>query len=346
MIIIINAGGSGSRLWPLSTPDYPKHLLRFNGGNQSLLQSTYERVKDAGDDVFIITEKSHAHHVVEQLPDIPEENIIIEPARMSTGPCLLLAMRHVAKKHGEDMPVAMLWADHVVRDVEGFRDSIKHAAHMSRKHSKVVILGIEPTYANPNLGYIEKGKRLSEDNEKEVYELKRFKEKPSRDIAEEFVRSGDFLWNCGYAFAPVKVFVDTMQRYAPDFYADYQKLNEASDADLDDVYKTLTSIAIDYAFSEKVQDALTVPAAFDWLDVGNFGDLHTVSHHDDDGNAVKGDSVQIEEVSNSYIRNDTEHKVAVIGLDNVAVVMTEHGLVVANRNHAHRVGDVSKRFKK
>lgn len=341
MIAVINAGGSGSRLWPLSTPDYPKHLLKIGNNGHTLMQAAYDRVNGFADDIYVITEQGHAKHVTDQLPDLDKEHVIIEPARRGTASCLLLALDHIGERHGDDEPLVFMHADHVIRDVDGFRATVKHAAEVSVKEGSMVLLGVEPSFPSTGFGYIKKGPLVSSSGAREVFKIDSFKEKPDRVTAEKFVRDGHYLWNMGYFAAPLKVFVETMKQDAPKLHEGYNVLKDASDKQ--EAYLGLEDDAIDYALIEKATNLLVVPGTFDWMDVGNFQDLHTVEQHDDDGNAISGEFAT-ELVTNSYLHNDTDQKIAVIGLDNVAVVATEHGLVVTNRNHAHKVGDVSKKL--
>ena len=347
MISVINCGGSGTRLWPLSSKSYPKQFLYVANreGTESLLQGTYRRVKDVSDRVYFVTIPEYVDLVKEQIPGVEDDQIIIEPDRRNTGPSILLGVRKVKQNHGDDVPIGSIWADHVIHDKEGFEDSILHAGKSSVEHGKMVILGIEPTYPNTGLGYIQKGKRMTEREERPVFELDHFKYQPDRQTAEDWFASGDFLWNTGYSFASVNVFEDIMKKYSKDFYEDYQKLIDASDEELDEVYRAIDDITIDAAIFERNEESLTVPASFDWMDVGNFRDLHTTSHTDDDGNSVRGDNVEIEDISNCFIRNETDQKVAVVGIDDIAVVVTEHGIAVTSKSQAQKVGDLSKRFK-
>lgn len=343
MIALINAGGSGTRLWPLSTPEYPKHLLSLpNAGNGTLLQSSFDRVKGYVDDIFIITESSHADHVKDQLKELDSDHIIIEPARRGTASCLLLALDYIGQRYDEEVPLIMMHADHVIHDVESFRDSIQHASETSARFKAITLLGVEPNHPATGFGYIEKGERVSSEDEKEVHKVMSFKEKPDRKTAEQYLKEGHYLWNMGYFAAPISVFVETMKRDAPDMHKNYHSIKNAPDKHI--AYLGLNNVAIDYALMESAKNLVVVPGNFDWVDVGNFQDLYGISSHDDEGNSVQGQNIETEEVTNSFIRNDTEQKIAVIGLDNIAVVMTDHGLVISNRNHAQKVGDVSKRF--
>ncbi len=346
MIALINCGGSGSRLWPLSTPEYPKHLLKVshNPDDGTLLQETYNRVKDFVEDAYFITEAGHADEVKKQLGGVDDDHIIIEPARRGTASCLLIALDHVRERHDENTPLIFMHADHVIHDKEGFQETIAHAADSSIEFDAITLLGLEPTYPSTGFGYIEQGKRKSDEQEKDVHEVAMFKEKPDRKTAEKYVREGKYLWNMGYFAAPLRIFVETMKNDSQAMYKQYMSLVEADDKTA--AYLDFEDDAIDYALMEPASNLHVVPGNFDWIDVGNFQDLHSISPQDEDNNAVKGEGVEIEEVGNSFVRNDTDTKVAVVGLDNVAVVVTDNGILVTNRNYAHKVGDVSKRFRK
>lgn len=341
MIVVIIAGGSGTRLWPLSTHNYPKHLLRLTNEN-SLLQNTYSRVSKLTDPerIFVVSEASHSDHVVEQLSEVPEENILIEPARRGTASCFLLAMKAIKERGLDDQAIFFLWSDHIIRDLRGFATTARHAGELAEEKGRIVFVGVEPTYASTGLGYMEKGDRLP-DGFKQVFELKQFVEKPDKKTATHYFRSGDYLWNTGYLISTRSTLEREIKARNKRLWDDYQALLKSDDTEK--TYLGFESEAIDKALSEKVDDGLVVPAAFDWLDIGSFHDLHGVSEQDDDGNYNYGDNVELEQVSNSYVRNEQGLPVAVIGLDNVAVVATEHGILVTNKTYAQKVGEVSKR---
>lgn len=343
MIVVIIAGGSGTRLWPLSTHNYPKHLLRLTDEN-SLLQNTFGRVSKLTDPdhIFVVSEASHSDHVVKQLDGVPKENILIEPARRGTASCFLLAMNAIKERGLDDEAIFFLWSDHIVRDQRGFVTTAKQAGELAEQTGKIVFVGIEPTYPSTGLGYMEKGEKLK-DGFKNAFELKQFVEKPDKKTATHYFRSGDYLWNTGYLIATRSTLEREIKARNQRMWDGYQALQSGGDAT--ETYLGFESEAIDKALSEHVDDGLVVPATFDWLDIGSFHDLHGVSEQDDSGNYSYGDNVEMEQVSNSYVRNEQGLPVAVIGLDNVAVVATEHGILVTNKTYAQKVGEISKRFK-
>lgn len=344
MIVVIIAGGSGSRLWPLSTPDYPKHLLKLNG-DDSLVQSTYQRAKKIGDQVYIVTDASHAHHVKDQLPELNEDSIIIEAARRGTASCVIAGLERVAQHNSTSEPIAFIHADHYIRDVDGFRHSFRVANRISKRENRIVLVGAEPDYPATGFGYIEKGEIFDEDAF--IFNVKEFKEKPSYEVAKKYVKSGRYLWNCGYFVASIDTFLAAMKEHAPTMHEAYSRLSGAKNkAEYEETYLSFENTAIDYALIEKVSNLLVVPAAFDWMDIGSFGDLHKAVESDEKGNHINGTHIELEDVSNSYVRNDEGRPIAVIGLDNIAVINTPNGLLVTRKDLAQKVGDVGKRFNK
>lgn len=344
MISVIIAGGSGTRLWPLSTPDYPKHLLSLTG-SKALIQYVYARAQALGGPVYVVTEVSHAHHVQDQLKDLKKENFIIEPARRGTASCIVAALAHIGKHHDKDEPIAFIAADHYIRDTAGFKHSFELAAKASKKTGRIVLLGVEPDHPATGFGYIEKGDLCSDESY--VFDVKAFKEKPDHKTAQAYVESGNYLWNCSYFVGSATTFLKTMKRDAPQLLESYQKLVDAKDKQsFEKTYLDLENISIDYALIEKVKNLLVVPATFDWMDLGSYGDLHKAVGSDEQGNHIMGEGVEIAGVENSLIRNHEDKPVAVIGLDNVAVINTPHGLLVTRKDLAQSVGEISKRFNK
>jgi mannose-1-phosphate guanylyltransferase len=343
MIVVIIAGGSGTRLWPLSTPDYPKHLLKLDGDELSLLQHTYERAKLLTDKIYVVSEAGHIDHVKEQLSELADDRFIVEPARRGTANCIVAALAYIGKRDGSDEPLAFVHADHYIRDKEGFTHSFRAADEVCTSEKRIVLVGVEPDYPATCFGYIKKGELLKE--EPFAYNVHSFKEKPEFEVAKTYAASGKYLWNCGYFVGSVNTFSHSMQAYAPELYENYQKLTAALPETYKKTYLSFENAAIDYALMEKVPDLLVVPASFDWMDLGSFSDLHKAMGGDEKGNYMHG-KVEVEEVTNSLVNNQENKPVAVIGLDNIVVINTPDGVLIARKDLAQKVGEVSKRFKK
>ncbi len=342
MITVIIAGGSGTRLWPLSTHHKPKQILTLVN-NQSPLQEAYARASTVADSIYIVPESRLVEDIKTQFPELSDEQLITEPGLRGTASCYILALDYISRRHPSDEPIAFIWADHHVRDVAGFTDSFQLAADMTSRMKRLVTVGVEPTYPAA-LGYIERGEELDDSG---VYNVVSFKEKPEPKIALEYIESGRYLWNTGYYIGSVDTFLRTMQHHAPDLFTEYESLHAIEDVHSDEykqAYLAFENTTIDVALAEKTPDLLVVPARFDWLDIGNFKDLHEANPKDEIGNHVYGEGVHVNEVENTYIRNEEQKPVAVIGLDNVVVVNTPDGILVARKDLAHKVGDIAKKI--
>lgn len=342
MIAVIIAGGSGTRLWPLSTPNYPKHLLKVNGEKSSLLQHTYKRAKSLSSTVYVVSEIGHIHHVKDQLPELADDAFITEPARRGTASCVLAALAHIKQRHDSDEPIVFLPADHYIRDKVGFKHTFKLAAALSSETKRLVLIGIEPNYPATGFGYIKKGQLF--DEHRYVFEVASFEEKPGYDAALEYVNSGDYLWNCGCFVGSVETFTTAMQQHAPLLQAGYESLLNATPQTYEAAYLALENIAIDYALIEKLPGLLAVPATFDWMDLGSFADLAKAVAADKIGNHTFGPNIMLDEVQNSFVQNYTNTPVAVIGLDNCVVINTPEGIVITRKDLSQKVGDISKRL--
>lgn len=341
MIAVIIAGGSGTRLWPLSMPHYPKHLLNLTN-EKSLLQNTFERAGMVADNIFIVSEASHIDEVYAQLPGLAKDNIIVEPGRRGTASCIIAALAKIRSSQPADEPIIFMHADHHIRDAQGFMDTVLRAGRYSMKYRKLVLLGGEPTYASTGFGYIERGDKAGDGAP--IYKVKSFKEKPDHLTAKRYLATGRYLWNMGYFVAPLAVFEVNIEQSAPQLWDNYQKLLAAPDAAVQaQTYLNFTSEPIDTALIEKIDDLLVTPGNFDWIDIGSYPDIHQVSQQDEAGNTLIG-TVETDGVTNSFIRNDGDVPVAVIGLDNIAVVSTPNGILVTSKGHAQKVGDVAKRL--
>lgn len=343
MIVVIIAGGSGTRLWPLSTPEYPKQLLKLTN-KKSMVQNTYERAKHIAKDIYVVPDISHAHHIKEQLPQLDDEHFVVEPGRRGTANCIVAALAHISKRHGADEPIAFISTDHHIRDVEGFAHSFGLAAEVSAAKKEIALVGIEPTYPATGFGYIERDGEVSGFNN--VHNVASFKEKPDFKTAKGYMSNGRYLWNCGYFVGSLNTFLGEMKQYAPELKKHYDKLvviDDPNSKKYSDTYQSFTNDSIDYALIEKASHLIVVPATFDWVDLGSFKDLHGAIELDEKSNYVQG-NVHVTDLENAYVRNEEDKPVAIIGLDNIVVVNTKDGILVARKDLSQQVGDIAKKI--
>jgi mannose-1-phosphate guanylyltransferase len=344
MITVIIAGGSGTRLWPLSTPSYPKHLLSLVG-EDSILQMTFKRAKRLGESVYVVTEASHSDHVKTQLAELSDDAFIIEPGRRGTAHCIIMALDYVARRHDHDEPIAFISADHNIRDTAGFARSFSVAGKISAEKREITLIGIEPTFPATGFGYIERDGVVDADSG--VYGVQSFKEKPDYNTAQQYVSTGNYLWNCGYFVGSVNTFLNETRRSSSELQASYDTLAGIADPtspEYNDAYLALDNQVIDIALIEKAQKLTVVAASFDWMDVGSFKDLHDVVEKDEQGNYARGENIHALDVENVYIRNEEAKPIAVIGVDNIVVVNTPDGILIARKDVSHRTGEVAKKL--
>ena len=345
MITVIIAGGSGTRLWPLSTSHQPKQLLALTG-SRTMVQQAYDRAIRLGSTVYVVTEASHARALREQLPELPDEAFLIEPGRRGTAHCIIFALDYISRRHDRNEPVAFIHSDHHVRDINGFVRSFHTAGYISQENSEICLIGIEPTFPSTGFGYIERDGVI--DDSAGVYNVQSFKEKPDFETANRYVDSGNYLWNCGYFVGSVDTFVREMESSAPDLKNSYDTLSSIEQhggAEYSDAYLALDNQVIDVALIEKSNKLAVVAASFDWMDIGNFKDLHDVVTKDESGNYIHGDNVHTIDIAEAYIRNEEPDKpIAVIGLDNIVVVNTADGILVARKDVSAKCGDIAKKL--
>lgn len=343
MVSVIIAGGSGSRLWPLSTPEYPKHLLKI-GSENSLIKNTYNRAKGISKEVYIISDISHAHHIKKQIKDIDDKHLLVEPGRKGTANCIIFALSKLLNDISHDEPIVFLSADHHIKDIEGFNHSFNTAASISKESQRIVLVGVEPDYPATGFGYIQKDGIFDEHNF--VFNVDSFKEKPDFDTAQEYVSSGNYLWNCGYFVGTINAFKQALEEYSPKLNKAFNTLNDSTEENFNQNYLSLESDSIDYALIEKSKDLLVVPASFDWMDLGTFEDIHKAVEKDVNSVHISGRNIITESVDNSYIFNESDKPVIVIGVDNVAVVNTDKGLLVLRKDHSQKVKEAVNKIPK
>ncbi len=342
MIAVILAGGSGSRLWPLSTPDKPKHLMSVNGSS-TLLQDTLDRAAVFADDIYVVTDISHSKLVAGQLKGrIDEDHIIVEPDRRGTASAIVLALATLESLHGPDMPVCFMHADHYITDKQAFAESVEKAISAARKHQSIALIGVEPDYPATGFGYIKKSKQLSGG----AFGVAGFEEKPDLDTAQEYLSSSKYVWNLGLFAAPIDIFIKEMDSHAKHLHLGHKQLSDHIKAgrDYSDTYKSMINEAIDTALIEKSSNLVVVPAGFDWLDIGSYKDLHEVLPKTDEyGNTIEGQVVAID-AKDSIIMEQTGVPLAILGLDDVVVVSTDKGILICSKEYSQRIKEATEQM--
>jgi mannose-1-phosphate guanylyltransferase len=337
---LIMAGGVGSRFWPRSKEKKPKQLLRVVGNN-TMIQDTVKRLEGLVENknIIVITNKIQKMRVKEQLPQLPEENIIDEPFGKNTAACIGLASVLIKAKN-DDAVMITLPADHLIKDDELFRQCLSNAADFAYKSKGLVTIGITPTRPETGYGYIQYDDAKIEND---IYKVLAFAEKPNISIAREFVESGDFLWNSGIFIWRVDAIYNEMKKHLPDLTEGLEKIEKTIgtpdfEKQLVQVYGQLKSISIDYGVMEKSKIVYLTKADFYWNDVGNWEAVYDVSEKNEEGNVIVGD-VYSEKSFSSYIFSPRKFTAA-IGIENLIIINTNEALLVCHRNNAQDVRDV------
>jgi mannose-1-phosphate guanylyltransferase len=342
MVIVIIAGGSGTRLWPLSQGNHPKHLLSLTN-EHSMLQNTYKRSRLLSETVYVVTEASHSDEVAQQLPELKTHQLIVEPGRRNTASCVILALARVQAHHDQHEEVVFLHADHHIIDQEGFAQTVRAAAAASARERAIALIGLRPTYPATGFGYIQSGETVLTEEGLPVHKVTSFKEKPAYEVAERYLKAGNYLWNLGLFAAPLGVWTDQFEQYAPYHYQAYLGLKDAiNEAAATEQYLALESAPIDTALIEKTSHLIVVPGSFDWADIGSFFDLHNILQDKQNGNAIKG-NIHMIDCEDSMIHG-TDKPVIAIGLSGIIVVDTPDGLLVCSKEQSQLVGELSKKL--
>ena len=343
---LVMAGGKGTRFWPESTGKKPKQYLNLIS-EESLLEETLQRF-----DRFIVKENRFVVTVKDQEKlckaatqgKINKHGIIFEPVGRNTGPCILMSLAHLLQNGvNHDDVVAIVPADHVILNKKGFHSTMKKAADFSHKNQQIVTIGITPNFPHTGFGYIQKGKLLNE----EAFKVSRFKEKPHYELATEYVKSGQYLWNAGMFVAPIKVFLEEFAKNAPEMFEHFEALMKAvkTPSQMKRVYEKLPSDSVDYAIMEKSDRIAVMPANFDWNDLGSWDALSSVIDETHGNTVVKSDG--------AFFLNSTDNVVfapdkfvALINMDKHIVVVNDKVVLVAPVSDAQEIKKVVENLKK
>jgi len=337
---VIMAGGSGTRLWPLSRAAHPKQFLRLHG-EDTMLQATVKRLSGLDIQASItICNEEHRFFVAEQLREIDKlGSIILEPVGRNTAPAIALA----ALTAKDDPLLLVLAADHVIQDEDAFREAVIRAIPLAEA-GKLVIFGIVPTQPHTGYGYIKRGKDIGEG-----FEVDAFVEKPSSDVAQDYFSSGDYCWNSGMFLFRASTYLEELKKFRPDILEQCQGSVMDVKTDLDflridkDMFESCPAESVDYAVMEKTSHAVVVPMDAGWSDIGSWSSLWDISEKDSEGNSTHGDVI-LHNTRNSYVKSDNK-LVAVIGVDDLVVVSTKDALMVAHKDSVQDVKMITESLK-
>lgn len=337
---VVMAGGVGSRFWPRSREKMPKQFLKIFS-EKTLIQETINRVTKLVDkeNIFIVTNKIHKNEIKNQLPDIPHDNIIIEPFGRNTAACIGLASILI-HNFQPDAVTIVLPSDHMIRDEDAFISVIKKAVSFAYENKCLVTIGIQPTRPETGYGYIQRDEKEIQEN---IFKVKTFAEKPNYQTAKRFLASGEFFWNSGIFIWRVDVILEEIKKHMPELYQGLEKIQRSLlkkdfQKQVELVYGMLKSISIDYGVMEKSDKVYVVLGNFGWSDVGSWEEVYQLNNKDENGNAVYGECFLID-VKNSYIYSQNKFT-AILGLENIIVINTEDALLVANRTYTQDVKKV------
>ncbi len=337
---LILAGGSGERFWPLSRRNRPKQLLRLVS-ERTLLEETVARLEGfvPTEHILILTNIEQEKGVRDLLEGFPKQNIIAEPAKRDTAAAVALGAGWVAARDHSATMLA-LPADHVIADRAAFQETMKTAAAAAEETGALVTIGIKPTWACPGFGYIEQGEpvRLRSGGKIAVHRVVRFREKPNVDLAESFLRKGNFRWNAGMFVWSVPTVLSEFNRHAPELADFISQVRSPKDLDkvLHERFAKLPRISFDYAIMEKTEHVLVVEASFDWDDVGSWQAVAHYFKKDEHGNAANGALTALDS-SDNIIFNDGETTIALLGVHNLIVVRTGDAILICHRHQAEKI---------
>ncbi len=344
--VVILAGGSGTRLWPRSREKHPKHLLTLHG-KQSLLQSTFHRVRQLTPEVYVATERSQVDLIREQLPDLPADHFIIEPSRRGTASALGLAAVMIARREPGATMISV-HADHYVGDDEpAYLRTLESEAEWAEAARALVTVGLEPPYPSTAFGYIRVGERAEGPARTPAFKVDAFVEKPDLRTAEAYLRAGGYRWHLGLFSWQVDVLFAEMARHAPALYGGLARvgdaLQRADQRAAESAYLALPVEAIDYAVLERTRNLLMVSSQFEWHDVGSWADLHDILEQDGAGNFVEGDSILID--SRNCMIHSPRKLVAAVGLEGMVVIETEDAILICPKARSQDVRQIVERLK-
>lgn len=341
--LVIMAGGVGSRFWPMSTPQKPKQFIDVLGTGSSLLQLTVDRFTGICpiENVWVVTAERYHGLVKEQLPDIPDSNILLEPCMRNTAPCIAYVAWKIRKKN-PDANLVISPSDHIVMDVPGFRQVIRKGLEFTAENDRILTLGMYPTRPETGYGYI----KVDKEGTEEIKKVEAFKEKPDLHTAQRYLEEGGYTWNSGIFLWNVKTIEKAFRTNVPEIAGVFDSLNDlyytAGEQDAIDTYfPTCKNISIDYAVMEQAHNIYVLPADFGWSDLGTWGSLHELSAKDKCHNAVIGTGVKVIECKDCVVHVSDDKKIVLQGLDGYIVAEQEGVFLICRKDQEQRIKEFS-----
>jgi len=338
--VAIMAGGIGSRFWPMSRTNYPKQFLDILNTGSTLIQSTFNRFARfiPKENIYVVTSENYRDIVKEQLSEINPANILCEPSRKNTAPCIAYISYKLAQLNTEANLICAP-ADHIITDEETFEDICRNALAFTSNIKALLTLGIKPTNPNTGYGYIQFEQMAVSNN---VYKVKTFTEKPDRDLAKTFVASGDFLWNAGIFVWQIKNIVKAFETLLPEIHEmfDAEKENFNTDREteaIERIYPQCVNISIDYGIMEKADNVYVIPSSFGWSDLGTWASAYENLEKDYLDNAVAGNNVMIIDATKNMVHADNKKLVLLQGLEDFIVVDTKDVLLICKKDKEQEI---------
>jgi len=346
----ILAGGLGTRFWPKSRASFPKQFLDILGNEETLIQSAYKRYASfiLPENIYIITSQEYVDIIKDQLPGIKHENILAEPSRKNTAPCVAYFAFKMLQQD-PDATFVVAPSDHIVTESETFERLSLKALDFAKENNAFVTLGIKPTYPNTGYGYIQYDQDFSK--EENVFKVKTFTKKPDIELAKTFLASGDFLWNAGIFMWKAEDVAVAFERYQPEmfdlFASEKSNYNTAEESSaLERIYPLCSSISIDYAIMEKANNVFVIPADFGWSDLGTWNSAYTNLSKDENGNALTSENILTFDSTNSLVSASEEKLLVLQGLDDFIVVDTKDVLLICKKDKEQQVKEFLSEVKK
>jgi mannose-1-phosphate guanylyltransferase len=334
------AGGIGSRFWPMSRANYPKQFLDILNTGRTLIQSTFDRFAlfVPKQNIYVVTAENYRDIVAEQLPGLPAENILCEPSRKNTAPCIAYISYKLREKN-PDANLICAPADHIILKTDDFKRICLRALEFTEHIRGLLTLGIKPSHPNTGYGYIQYDQMAVSEN---VFKVKTFTEKPDRELAKTFLSSGDFLWNAGIFVWQVKNIIAAFEKYLPEihevFDAEKNHFNtDGEKAAIDRIYPQCTNISIDYGIMEKAENVYIIPADFGWSDLGTWASAYDNLEKDYLENAVAGNNVMVIDATRNMVHADNKKLVLLQGLDDFIVVDTADVLLICKKDKEQEI---------